>query len=68
MNKGLEYMIEKWNNKKHTIFSWLQPPTRKLAKCIPNLQQQYVWEIVLLHLHRTTQVNVSVYLPDYKVH
>jgi hypothetical protein len=32
------------------------------------LQQQYVWVIVLLHLHRMTQVNVSVYLPDYKVH
>jgi hypothetical protein len=35
-----------------TIFSRLQTSTRKFAKCVSNLQEQYVWVVVLLHLYR----------------
>jgi hypothetical protein len=39
-----------------TIFSRLQTSTGKFAKCISNLQEQYVWVVVLLHLYRIAPI------------
>lgn len=42
--------LRKGKESKDTILAWLQPTSGKFAERVSNLEKQYVWMIVLLHL------------------